>query len=149
MTYISKRCPHCNEAYAFWKPKNEYEYGSPVRACSHCGKIFIDRRYREIAITGVDNIDKRRFSLEMLISAVLGAIFAYSGFLHSNIYAIAGGLVATVVFTGMVAYDASTFQSRQTYIQQQTTESFKRMSDPNYLETLDFYGFNVSKFKDN
>ena len=62
MEYITKKCPHCGKAYSIMQPKGTGFYGSPIRHCSKCGKDFIDKDYREIAIDGIRNVDTQKLS---------------------------------------------------------------------------------------
>lgn len=147
MTYVTKRCPHCSQSYSVLKPKSDYEYGSPLRSCSRCNKMFIDKSYREIAITGVDDIDNRRFAPGTVIAIIFSFFVTFMGFLESNIYAQIGGPILICLFGWMLISEISDYPKRQAYMQKQTEESYKRMSDPSYVEALGLCGYDVSKFK--
>lgn len=50
-------CPYCKAKIFFYYEKereNEWKYGSPIRPCRKCGKNYVDGRYHEIAVEGIE-----------------------------------------------------------------------------------------------
>lgn len=52
MAYSEFNCPHCGNKNR--ETCNKWMYGSPIRICKSCGKKYVDKRYREVAIQGFD-----------------------------------------------------------------------------------------------
>ena len=61
MKTLVKNCPFCKKvveqrAYASWgrKPSEEdkWLFGTPLKLCPHCGKLYVDKDIQELAITG-------------------------------------------------------------------------------------------------
>lgn len=52
MGYSEMKCPNCGQINR--EQCNAWMYGSPIRECKSCGSRYIDDRYREPALTGID-----------------------------------------------------------------------------------------------
>ena len=70
MGYSEMACPHCGQMNR--ERCNAWMYGSPIRECKICGKKYVDNRYREPAISGIDT----RTASPSLYLKMTGVFFA-------------------------------------------------------------------------
>ena len=75
MKYITKKCPHCKFAYMLMEPSGGQDYGSPIQTCQKCGRQFIDKDYREIAVSGIRKTDTKKVSPNAIYLLVSYLIF--------------------------------------------------------------------------
>lgn len=150
-TYYDKKCPHCGLKYAYWQPKNTALYGSPFRVCSRCGKVFIDKMYKEIAVDGYNEYFLMKVQPFSIFAIVIGIILILVDVLGIKVYlaAVIGGifLIAGIYF---VISDIRDHEKRIAEYKKLKKESEDRLSDPEYAKALKELGYNVpSKYLDN
>lgn len=52
MGFAESNCPHCGKVNR--NSCNAWMYDTPIRRCKYCNQKFVDRRYRELAVEGID-----------------------------------------------------------------------------------------------
>ena len=141
-----KFCPHCKcpyESNTYWvsilKPK-ETSYGSPIKTCHHCKKVFIDRDYHEIAIEGIKKADRRRVSYYGCFSCVLGVGFGLCA-LISGVILIGCFLIGLGVYS--YYREDSAYKERQAMIKIEAAASENRLKNPAYAAILKRLGYSV------
>ena len=149
MKTLVKNCPFCKKvveqrAYASWgrKPSEEdkWLFGTPLKLCPHCGKLYIDKDIQELAITGPRKQDMAVVgpaSLRLaLMGIVLGALLLV-GKLNVLAYIAFGVALATLVA------DAALYPTRQKKLAAERVASEKRLSDPGYARALKMAGYDI------
>ena len=149
MKTLVKNCPFCKKvveqrAYASWgrqpSEQDKWQFGSPLRRCPHCGKLFIDSDRQELAITGPRKQDMAVVgpaSLRLaLMGIVLGALLLV-GKLNVLAYIAFGVALATLVA------DAALYPTRQKKLAAERVASEKRLSDPGYARALKKAGYDI------
>ena len=152
-TATKNGCPECGKKFMFYDD-NQYYYGSPVRTCKKCGEQYIDRRYHEIAIEG---IQKGQMSVRAyIISMLIGGFFIWRG-IHLTQYRMLGSveimkwfLPVTFILLGIGVIIASIVEiilistgKKAEKFEKLTFESEERLRDRNYAWTLKQEGYNV------
>ena len=149
MKTLVKNCPFCGKvveqrAYASWgrqdSEQDKWLFGTPMRLCPHCGKLFIDRDRQELAITGPRKQDMAVIgpaSLRLaLMGVVLGALLLV-GKLNALAYIAFGVALATL------PADAAQYPTRQKKLKTERAASEKRLSDPDYARALKNAGYGI------
>lgn len=149
MKTLVKNCPFCKKvveqrAYASWgrqpSEQDKWLFGTPLRLCPHCGKLFIDKDIQELAITGPRRQDTAivgQASLRLaLMGVVLGALLLIS---RLNVLAYIAFGVALVT----VGADAALYPTRQKKLEAERLASEKRLSDPGYARALKNAGYDI------
>ncbi|MBQ3424986.1 MAG: hypothetical protein IJH38_07305 [Clostridia bacterium] len=149
MKTLVKNCPFCGKvveqrAYASWgrtpREEDKWQYGSPLRLCPHCGKLFIDRDRQELAITPLRAQDKAVVgpaSLRLaLMGVVLGALLLL-GRLNVFAYIAFGVALATLIA------DAALYPTRQKKLKAERQASEKRLRDADYARALKKAGYDI------
>ena len=149
MKTLVKNCPFCKKvveqrAYASWgrqpSEQDKWLFGTPLRLCPHCGKLFIDKDIQELAITGPRRQDTAivgQASLRLaLMGVVLGALLLI-GRLNVLAYIAFGVALATV------GADAALYPTRQKKLEAERLASEKRLSDPGYARALKNAGYDI------
>ena len=140
---LVKNCPFCKKvveqrAYASWgrKPSEEdkWLFGTPLKLCPHCGKLYIDKDMQELAITGPrkqDMVFVGPASLRIaLMGVVLGALLLIG---RLTVFAC----IAFCVALATLVADAALYPTRQKKLAAERVASEKRLSDPDYARALD------------
>ena len=146
---LVKNCPFCKKVveqrtYASWgrtpSEQDKWLFGSPLRLCPHCGKLFIDKDRQELAITGPRKQDMAVVgpaSLRLsLMGVVLGALLLI-GKLYALAYIAFGVALATLVA------DAALYPTRQKKLEAERLASEKRLGDPKYAKALKNAGYAI------
>ena len=149
MKTLVKNCPFCKKvveqrAYASWgrQPSEEdkWLFGTPLKLCPHCGKLFIDKDIQELAITGPRKQDKAvvgQASLRLgLMGLILGALL-----LVGKLYVFA--CIAFGVALVTLGVDAALYPTRQKKLEAERLASEKRLSDPGYARALKNAGYDI------
>lgn len=146
---LVKNCPFCKKvyeqrAYASWgrEPKDEdrWLFGSPMRVCPHCGKLFIDRDMQELAITGPRKQDTAVIGPGSLRLALMGAVLG--GLM------LAGGLktfafIAFGVAGATLVADAALCPTRRGKLAKERQASEARLGNPDYARALKRAGYDI------
>ena len=146
-TFITKRCPSCgamyeHRLYAHYPSKdNRTKYGSPIRNCIKCGCHFKDDEYREIAISGIRDVDQSVVSPYNLFFGIFGLLFIIFG-MNTG---VSLGIVAAMFlfFEFPVLSNILSFNKRQRALEAERMASEKRLQDPVYVMALRNVGFFV------
>ena len=146
---LVKNCPTCGKvveqrAYVSWgrKPSehDKWLFGTPLRLCPHCGKLFIDKDRQELAITGprrqdlavVGQASLRLFAMGIVLGALL---------LIAKLYALSGIAFGVAVIT--LGADAALYPTRKKKLEAERRASEKRLSDPDYAQALKRAGYDI------
>jgi len=151
VTYVTKSCPSCGKSYSVGQPKKSGFYGSPFRRCVFCGGTFIDKEYREIAVSGIREVDKRRVSLGTALFPVIPSFFILVGiycgivlgFDSRSLLFICGGLVFLFLSIYLIRSEAKDFDNRQKFLKEEAARSESRLSNPEYALALRRIGYKV------
>lgn len=149
MKQLTKQCPHCGRVYeqrpiGRWgkklTPEDYWVFGSPLKMCKNCQKMFIDKDYREMAITPLRSYDKAPLTsstyLLLTVGFLLGVIMYMGG---QTIFA---AIVVGVAVAYMIA-DLLFYPTRLKKLAKEKEASLKRMSDPAYAQALKNAGFDI------
>ena len=143
MTYVTKRCPHCNEQLSFMEPK-KIAYGSPFRTCPRCQKTYIDKSYREIAISGKPNVyPVSPFSAIMLLFLLFGLVAILSEYRGDSFLPICICTFFIIIFLISMIGDWKSYDERKSAIFLETLHSEQRLANPEYASALKELGYRV------
>ena len=151
MVYHTKSCPHCGFHYSIMQPAKSGFYGSPFRTCSICRKSFIDKDYREIAVSGIRSVDTQRVSTSTALLSIFPALFFAAGlyccfsvgFSPSSVLITAGGAVVLAIVIWLMFSEARGYEQRQQYLKQESEQSEARLRNPEYALALKKLGYHV------
>lgn len=140
MTTKTKKCPHCYHAYVINDSYGSYYIGTPIRVCKNCGKNFIDKEFKELALTDVKPWDKLPVSANTAIAVIGVGIMAFAAFKSSwNWFAII--LIAIALY--LLISDIVGYNGKIQWIEEERRASIKRLSDPQYADFLKELGYDV------
>lgn len=139
MQYTTKKCPHCGNTYQFMQAQTQ-QYGSPLRRCGKCGNNFIDKDYIEIAVSGIRTVDNMKVSPLSIIICIFSIIF--SPILAIGVH-IALGVIVLLIGIYLPFQEYRDSKNRKEWLQNETKESYKRLSNPQYAQFLLQLGYNV------
>ncbi len=148
---IQNNCPYCGKTIRVKQTKTEHAYGSPVRACEHCKKTYIDRYYRELALEDPSRVDRRKIAPKNVAMLLFGALLiVLSDFLFSGakdvvirvLLSVLGGLLALSA-TWVIVTEYRNYDARMKFFEEERAESEKRLSDPEYAQKLKNAGYHV------
>lgn len=139
-------CPFCGAKQT--KTENRWCYGSPVRKCDKCGNEFLDRRFTELAISGIpeNQLSVKRgvmgmlWGLAFVLAGFLLSLMAGSWTIKSSVISIGGGLMALCFLADMISILTGNKLKKFEEIKNLSEE---RLSDHNYAKTLAELGYNV------
>ena len=149
MKQLTKKCPHCGIVYdqrpiGRWgkklTPEDQWVYGSPLRMCKNCQKLFMDKDYRELAFTPLRSYDKAP------ITSTTYLILAAGGILGLLMYVGGQSTFAIIAWAVAIAYlvaDLALYPGRLKKLEKEKQASEKRMSDPKYAQALKNAGFDI------
>lgn len=142
-------CPFCKKAVeqrAYMTSGREgadsdrWQFGSPLRLCPHCGKLFIDRDRQELALTGPRKQDTAMVGAASLrlaaMGVILGAVLLIGGLRPL-------GLIALGVAAATLIADAALYPTRRRKLDAERAASEKRLSDPDYARALKRAGYDI------
>ena len=149
MKTLVKNCPFCKKvveqrSYASWgrKPSEEdkWLFGTPLKLCPHCGKLYIDKDMQELAITGPRKQDTVFVGLASLRIALMGV--ALGALLLIGRLTVFACIAFGVALATLVA-DAALYPTRQKKLAAERVASEKRLSDPDYARALKNAGYDI------
>lgn len=149
MTTITKKCPHCNTQYSHkaysGRPSKDNQtcYGSPLRRCQKCGNFFIDKDYREIAISGIREVDTQRVSTGTMVESAIPIIGSCIYFCIAQDGTRWAALIVFLICVGSVVSEYRGYDKRIAHLEQEKAESYRRMSNPQYAMMLKTLGYDV------
>lgn len=150
MSMMEETCGRCGEKVR--EKGNTWGYGSPIRTCPFCKQEFLDRRWREIAVQGLDPKSTsplyfiKAFLLCLVALAVSGGWTYYTVHYHNEYYTsvVAVIIVSAIGAVGCLALAlwialGFTKKGNEKYRQ----ESEMRMRDPEYVKKLQQCGYQI------
>ena len=149
MKTLVKNCPFCKKvveqrAYASWgrKPSEEdkWLFGTPLKLCPHCGKLYIDKDMQELAITGPRKQDTVFVGPASLRIALMGV--ALGTLLLIGRLTVFACIAFGVALATLVA-DAALYPTRQKKLAAERVASEKRLSDSDYARALKNAGYDI------
>ena len=146
---LVKNCPFCKKvveqrAYASWgrKPSEEdrWLFGTPLKLCPHCGKLYVDKDIQELAITGPRKQDTAFVGPASLRIALMGVVLG--ALLLIGRLTVFACIAFGVALATLVA-DAALYPTRQKKLAAERVASEKRLSDPDYARALKNAGYDI------
>ena len=155
-TYTKKKCPYCHRTYSFMPGRGTSLFGSPLRVCNSCGKGFIDKEYREIAIDGVRKADTKKVSPASIILFIVSLVpicfvvyaelsgFFSAGFIFGEgRWGFIGMLAFSLLWVGVICSEVLGYKKRLALLEKEKEASIARLRDPAYRQALWYAHINV------
>lgn len=149
MQHLTKKCPYCGRIYEQRSygsvgrkpaPEDAWVYGSPMKLCGNCKRIFIDKDVKELAITELRKSDTAKITANTKMLLPMGALVAVLLYLLGQpTFAIVAAAVAVVY----LAMDLGMYPMRMGKLKKERAASEKRLSDPDYARALKKAGIDV------
>ena len=149
MQHLTKKCPYCGRIYEQRSygsvgrkpaPEDAWVYGSPMKLCANCKRIFIDMDVKELAITELRKSDTAKITANTKMLLPMGALVAVLLYvLGQPTFAIVAAAVAVVY----LAMDLGMYPMRMGKLRKEREASEKRLSDPDYARALKKAGIDV------
>lgn len=150
MQHLTKKCPYCGRIYEQRSygsvgrkkpaPEDAWVYGSPMKLCGNCKRIFIDMDVKELAITELRKSDTAKITANTKMLLPMGALVAVLLYvLGQPTFAIVAVAVAVVY----LAMDLGMYPMRMKKLRREREASEKRLSDPDYARALKKAGIDV------
>ena len=148
---ITKTCPFCGKIYeqrnfnvrsrkSEVTEQDRWVYGTPMKICPGCKKLFIDKDVQELAITELRRQDKALINPASrnltLMGLILGALLYLGGLTVFAMIAAGVGVLCSVV-------DLALYPTRMKKLEREREASEKRLSDPNYARALKRAGYDI------
>ena len=147
---ITKTCPFCGKIYEQRSfnvrrgqeitNEDRWIFGTPMKICPGCKKLFIDKDVQELAITNPRKQDKALINPSTrtltLMGIILGALLYFAGLPIFAIIAAGVGVLCAAVDIGL-------YPSRMKKLERERQASEKRLSDPDYARALKKAGYNI------
>ena len=146
---ITKKCPYCEKIYeqracgGFGRrsaPEDIWVYGSPMKLCPNCKRIFIDKDVKELAITELRKSDTAKITANTKVLLPMGALVALLLYLLGQ---PSFAIVAVAVAVVYLAMDLGMYPMRMNKLKREREASEKRLSDPEYAAALKKAGIDV------
>ena len=146
---ITKKCPYCGKIYeqracgGFGRksaPEDVWVFGSPMKLCPNCKRIFIDKDVKELAITPPRKADLAKVTTSTRMLLALGAMLALLLFLMGQ--RVFAGVAAGVALL-YLAMDLALYPMRMGKLKKERAASEARLSDPEYARALKKAGVDV------
>ena len=150
MGYSEMNWPHCGKTNR--ESCNAYMYGSPVRICRSCGQKYIDGRYREPAISG---LDPKSTNASFYGKGCVGFGIAFACFfgwflycaISNRVYSLRVGILCTGCLAAFIGCIIQYVRIKSGAVQRENAkyleESEKRLSDKSYVDELIRMGIDV------
>ena len=149
MQQITKKCPYCGKMYeqrtcgGFGRksaPEDVWVFGSPMKLCPNCKRIFIDMDVKELAITEPRKSDTAKITANTRMLLPVGALVALLlVLLGQPTFAIVAAGVAVVY----LMMDLALYPMRMNKLKKERAASEARLSDPEYARALKKAGIDV------
>ena len=149
MQHLTKKCPYCGRIYEQRSygsvgrkpaPEDAWVYGSPMKLCGNCKRIFIEMDVKELAITELRKSDTAKITANTKMLLPMGALVAVLLYLLGQpTFAIVAAAVAVVY----LAMDLGMYPMRMGKLKKERAASEKRLSDPEYALALKKAGIDV------
>lgn len=157
MQYKTKKCPHCNHAYTVFEPKREGHYGSPLLTCEKCGKHFVDKDYREIAVDGIRDVDKKKIAPGSIVLFLFWLLFFFAevmlflngqSIIFDNKRSFAELIIVLLIALFLLYQIISNYKAyniRQEILEKERLASESRLQNYQYALFLKQLGYSVPK----
>ena len=145
-------CPHCHGVQP--GTPNDYYYGSPLQTCRRCKKMFLDKRYHEIAVEGLRSEDTAfrstaaklaPFICLAMIALGVVTLLTYDG--SRMKIRILGPLLGVLGLIGLIpsirALTKSGHAKAMAALDEKRRESEQRLRNPTYAAALADLGYAV------
>lgn len=146
------KCPHCGKDVSLNYVQREWKYGSPIRVCKKCNQKYIDKRYHEIAVDGInpDSFNMKRVGFSFLfgiIALVFSALFnSYTillkGYYHTAMMTLGLVGILLIIYT-IIDFIRIKTGAKERQLAKITEESVNRLRDRAYAHELASVGYNV------
>ena len=147
---ITKTCPFCGKIYEQRNfnvarrheitEEDRWVFGTPMKICPGCKKLFIDKDVQELAITEPRRQDKVLITPAScrlaLMGLILGLLLYLGGLTGFAIAAAAVGVLCAAV-------DLALYPTRMQKLKREREASEKRLSDPDYARALKRAGYDI------
>ena len=150
MGFVEWNCPRCGKKNR--EKCNAWVYGSPIRNCKECNAEYFDRRWREIALEGVEPASK---NAKLYLGATI-AFFVFTcvcalrliydiktlgGYPERLLGCVLIGMVGTIGCFVVLLRIVTGYEDRQN--RRYYDESVKRLQNKSYVYKLIAYGYDV------
>lgn len=150
MGMIKQNCPNCRAHYN--EKCNAWVYGSPIRKCPKCGSEFLDKRWREVALEGFQagKVSWKFYlvgTVGFLIFSILCGLWLLSLINTQGSYptrllgCIMIGLFGSAGCFVMFIRCVTGYEDKKNAMYLE--ESKRRMQNPEYVEKLRAYGYDI------
>ena len=147
---ITKNCPFCGKIYEQRSfntrrrgevtDEDRWVFGSPMKICPGCKKLFIDRDVQELAITGTRKRDRALINPATRTLSLMGLILGGLLYLAKlKVFA----LIAAGVGVLCAAVDVALYPTRMKKLERERQASEKRLSNPDYARALKKAGYDI------
>ena len=149
MSVKKKTCPHCGAMFRLNPEQGIGPYGSPQRICPDCKETYYDREYREIAVNGIDPMDKWAVSPAVFKSCAIPMLLGIMilGYMIVNARFDVLQAIFVLMFLGfpsiMIVQDVKRRPARLQYLKEEAARSEERLQDPQYAQMLKDLGYKV------
>lgn len=164
--HVTRRCPHCGDAYQINRRSGEWDYGCPIQICTRCKKSFIDTNVKEPALYGYENMHEDiqkgetgcvyfLFTPFAIIGFLVGLYFIGSSLFDKDFKGVLTGC-AVCAFTGFICYaiirsiqmeqeKAKNKPEIKTRQRHEYDRSYERLQNMEYLKMLAQYDSKAKK----
>lgn len=150
MGYVEGNCPKCGKMIR--ERCNAWVYGSPIRQCPYCKYEFLDRRWKEVAIDGIDKKSSNpKFYLLATVGFIIFTIICVVSLVNmiklqghypiKLIGCIIAGITGMVMSILLYLRNVTGYEDKKNEIYMD--ESKKRLQDRHYVEKLVAFGYDV------
>jgi len=142
------QCPHCRAQRPPTKCEKLLGYGASAKTCTECGKVFLDKGIREVALSHEevpipDNIFKCIEWIALFFLGLIGTIAISLSVTRGNTFGrtriFLWSLIAPFVMIGgfvMAIVEAIQFSIKLPLVKIEYKKSKQRISSPEYMELL-------------
>lgn len=144
-------CPYCGAKILFYY-EGEWRYGSPVRNCRKCGEKYVDERYHEIVVEGIEPsaLSIKYNGIKMLIMSgifLISFLIHYYEVSHGNTYNLSFCVLMVVALLGILIFLADSIRilvgAKAKKLERLRKESVKRLQIWSYAKELESLGYSV------
>lgn len=146
------KCPYCGKDISLNYMQREWKYGSPIRVCKKCNQKYIDKRYHEIAVEGInpDTFDLKKSLISLLLGVILlvlsvvinGITIFTGGYYYSKIAFLGVAGIAIIIFMIIDIIRMKT-GLKERRLEKVMLESVNRLQNKEYAHELASVGYNV------
>ncbi len=143
-------CPYCGAKILFYYD-NEWRYGSPVRNCKKCGKKYVDERYHEIVVEGIEpgalSIKYNGVKILIMFGIFLVSFLVYYYQVSHGKNGLSFCVLMAVALLGILIFLADSIRilagAKGKKLEKLRKESVKRLQNWSYAKELESLGYPV------